>query len=60
MISDELGPGKLAHVDLIVASAMGVTMSRAIANTYENATSRNDHGGGGKRTAGANSRFLGM
>ena len=60
MISDELGPDKLAHVDLIVASMMGVAMLRAIANTYENVTSRNGHGSGGKRMAGANSRFLSM
>ena len=60
IISEELGPDKLVHVDLIVASMMGVTMLRALANTDENATPRNGHGGGGKRTAGANSRFLSM
>ena len=48
IISEELGPDNLAHLDQIVASTMGVAMLRAIANTYENATSRNGHGGGGK------------
>ncbi len=40
---EELGPDNLAHLDLIVASTMGVAMLRAIANTYENAVSRNGH-----------------